>query len=163
MWITRVSIKQPVFATMVMLAIVVLGLFSYRLLPVEQMPDVAIPQVYITVEYPGASPEAIENDVVKPIENVVNSINGVKNIYATAREGLAFMSIDFRLDVDIAERIRLRLTREVVVGHPPAPVTASLGVARLDGTGTLESLQSDADAALYRAKQGGRNRVEIAA
>jgi len=63
----------------------------------------------------------------------------------------------------LAERIRLRLTREVVVGHPPAPVTASLGVARLDGTGTLESLQSDADAALYRAKQGGRNRVEIAA
>ena len=77
MLITRVSIKQPVFATMVMLAIVVLGLFSYRLLPVEQMPDVAIPQVYINVAYPGASPEAIENDVIKPIETVVNSINGV--------------------------------------------------------------------------------------
>ncbi len=103
MWITRVSIKQPVFATMVMLAIVVLGLFSYRLLPVEQMPDVAIPQVYISVSYPGASPEAIENDVIKPIENVVNSINGVKNIYATAREGMAFLQIDFRLDVNIAE------------------------------------------------------------
>ncbi|MBB6094140.1 multidrug efflux pump subunit AcrB [Povalibacter uvarum] len=103
MLITRVSINQPVFATMVMLAIVVLGVFSYRLLPVEQMPDVAIPQVYINVSYPGASPEAIENDVIKPIENVVNSINGVKNIYATAREGMAFFQIDFRLDVDIAE------------------------------------------------------------
>ncbi len=103
MLITRVSIKQPVFATMVMLAIVVLGLFSYRLLPVEQMPDVAIPQVYINVAYPGASPEAIENDVIKPIENVVNSINGVRNIYATAREGIAYFQIDFRLDVDIAE------------------------------------------------------------
>ncbi|HEY6641324.1 efflux RND transporter permease subunit [Povalibacter sp.] len=103
MWITRVSINQPVFATMVMLAIVVLGLFSYRLLPVEQMPDVAIPQVFITVAYPGSSPEAIENDVIKPIENVVNSINGVKNIYATAREGMAFMQVEFRLDVDIAE------------------------------------------------------------
>ncbi|HMN44908.1 MAG TPA: efflux RND transporter permease subunit [Povalibacter sp.] len=103
MWITRVSITQPVFATMVMLAIVVLGLFSYRLLPVEQMPDVSIPQVYITVSYPGASPEAIENDVIKPIENVVNSINGVKNIYATAREGMALLQVDFRLDIDIAE------------------------------------------------------------
>ncbi len=103
MWITRVSIKQPVFATMVMLAIVVLGLFSYRLLPVEQMPDVSIPQVYITVAYPGASPDAIENDVIKPLENVVNSISGVKNIYATAREGMAFLQIDFRLDIDIAE------------------------------------------------------------
>lgn len=102
MWITRTSINQPVFATMVMLAIVVLGVFSYRLLPVEQMPEVEVPQVFISVDYPGASPEAIENDVIKPIENVVNSVNGVKNIYATAREGNCFLSVEFRLDVDIA-------------------------------------------------------------
>lgn len=102
MWITRISINQPVFATMVMLALVVLGLFSYRLLPVEQMPEINAPQVFVSVSYPGASPEAIENDVIKPIENVVNSVNGVKNIFATAREGTAFMSIEFRLDVDIA-------------------------------------------------------------
>src|SRR3954468_5889378 len=103
MWITRVSINQPVFATMVMLAIVVLGVFSYRLLPVEQMPEINPPQVFVSVQYPGASPEALENDVIKPIENVVNSVNGVKNIFATGREGLAFMQIEFRLDVDIAE------------------------------------------------------------
>jgi hydrophobic/amphiphilic exporter-1 (mainly G- bacteria), HAE1 family len=100
MWITRTSINQPVFATMIMLALVVLGVFSYRLLPVEQMPDVTLPQAFITVEYPGASPEAMENDVIKPIENVVNGVNGVKNIFATAREGFAFLSIDLRLDVD---------------------------------------------------------------
>ena len=76
---------------MVMLALVVLGLFSYRLLPVEQMPEVNAPQVFITVSYPGASPEAMETDVLKPIENVINSVNGVKNIFATAREGTAFM------------------------------------------------------------------------
>src|SRR6187455_2538066 len=94
MWITRTSINQPVFATMVMLALVVLGVFSYRLLPVEQMPEINAPQVFVNVNYPGASP--------KPIENVVNSVNGVKNIFATAREGAAFMNIEFRLDVDIA-------------------------------------------------------------
>jgi multidrug efflux pump subunit AcrB len=102
MWITRTSINQPVFATMIMLALVVLGVFSYRLLPVEQMPEVNPPQVFITVQYPGASPEALENDVIKPIENVVNSVNGVKNIFGTGREGFAFMSVEFRLDVDIA-------------------------------------------------------------
>ncbi len=101
MWITRTSINQPVFATMVMLALVVLGIFSYRLLPVEQMPEIAIPQAYVTVSYPGASPEAIENNVIKPLENVVNSVDGVKNIYATAREGNAFLMIDFRTDIDI--------------------------------------------------------------
>jgi len=101
MWITRTSIKQPVFATMVMFALVVLGVFSYRLLPVEQMPEVNPPQVFITIEYPGASPEAMESDVIKPIEEVVNSVNGVKYIYSTAREGLAMVDIEFRLDVDV--------------------------------------------------------------
>src|SRR5687768_16745863 len=123
MWITRTSINQPVFATMVMLAIVVLGVFSYRLLPVEQMPEIEVPQVFISVNYPGASPEAIEDDVIKPIENVVNSVDGVKNIYATAREGIAFMSVEFRMEVDIATaaqevrdkvaQIRASMPREV--------------------------------------------------
>ena len=60
MWITRTSINQPVFATMVILALCVLGAFSYRLLPVEQMPEVNPPMVWATVQYPGASPEAID-------------------------------------------------------------------------------------------------------
>jgi HAE1 family hydrophobic/amphiphilic exporter-1 len=102
MWITRTSVNQPVFATMVMFALVVLGLFSYRLLPVEQMPEVNAPQVFIYVPYPGASPEAIESDVIKPIENVINSVEGVKDIYATAREGSANIEVHFELDVDIA-------------------------------------------------------------
>ncbi|GFE78886.1 nodulation protein NolG [Steroidobacter agaridevorans] len=100
MWITKTSINQPVFATMVMLALVVLGGYSYRLLPVEQMPEINVPQAYITVAYPGASPEAIENDVIKPLESVINSVEGVKNIYGTAREGNAFLMIDFRMEVD---------------------------------------------------------------
>ena len=124
MWITRTSINQPVFATMVMLALVVLGLFSYRLLPVEEMPEISMPEAYITVEYPGASPEAIEDDVIKPIENVVNSVDGVRNIYATAREGRAFFSIDFRLETDViaatqevrdkVAQIRATLPRDVL-------------------------------------------------
>ena len=120
MWITRISIDQPVFATMIMLGIVVLGVFCYRLMPVEQMPEIDAPQVYITVGYPGASPEAIENDVVKPIENVINSVNGVKNIYATAREGIALMSAEFRLDVDItatAQEVRDKVA-QIQAGMP---------------------------------------------
>jgi len=102
MWITQTSIRQPVFATMVMLAIVTLGLFAYQRLPVEQMPDVANPYVSVSVRWPGAAPEALENDVVKPIENVINTVDGIKRIYATSREGIAFVSAEFRLDTDIA-------------------------------------------------------------
>ena len=58
MWITRTSIRQPVFATMVMVGITVLGIFSYDRLKVEQMPDVSLPFVLVMTNYPGAAPEA---------------------------------------------------------------------------------------------------------
>ncbi len=123
MWITRTSINQPVFATMVMAALVVLGVVSYRLLPVEQMPEINMPIVFISVPYPGASPEAIESDVIKPIENVINSVDGVKNLFAAAREGIGLLEVEFRLDTDIAvaaqevrdkiAQIRSALPREI--------------------------------------------------
>ena len=59
MWITRVSINNPVFATMVMVALCVLGIFSYSKLGVEQMPDISFPGAWMEVRYPGASPEAV--------------------------------------------------------------------------------------------------------
>ena len=59
MWFTRVSINNPVFATMVMAALCVPGLFSYSQLRVERLPDITPPIVFVSVAYPGASPEAV--------------------------------------------------------------------------------------------------------
>jgi len=102
MWITKTSINQPVFASMVMVALLVLGIFSYNRLPVEQMPDVTNPVVFVSINYPGASPEQVENDLIKPIENVLNTVNGVKKIFATTREGVGFLQAEFRLSTDMA-------------------------------------------------------------
>ncbi len=102
MWITKTSINQPVFATMVMVALLVLGIFSYNRLPVEQMPEVSNPRVFVSIAYPGASPEQVENDLIKPIENVLNTVNGVKKIFATTREGIGFLQAEFRLSTDMA-------------------------------------------------------------
>ena len=77
MWFTRVSLKNPVFATMVMLALVVLGLYSLQRLQVDQFPNIDFPIVVVTTEYPGASPEIVESDVSKKIEEGVNSIAGI--------------------------------------------------------------------------------------
>ncbi|MBL8332001.1 MAG: efflux RND transporter permease subunit, partial [Rubrivivax sp.] len=60
MWITRVSVANPVFSTMVMVGLCVLGLFSFNRLGVEQMPDISFPGAWVEVQYPGASPEAVE-------------------------------------------------------------------------------------------------------
>jgi len=108
MWMTRVAINHPVFATMVMVALSVLGLFSYARLGVEPMPDVAPPAVQIAVMYPGASPEQVENDIAKPIENAVNTVAGVKRILSRSDEGRSLTWVEFRLEVDST-----RATQEV--------------------------------------------------
>src|SRR3954469_24472938 len=100
MWMTRVAISHPVFATMVMVALSVLGIFSYQRLRVEAMPDVRPPFVAIKVDYPGASPEQFENDVAKPIENAVNTVAGVKRLLSASYEGFGWTWIEFRLNVD---------------------------------------------------------------
>ena len=106
MWITRVSIQNPVFAVMVMVALCVLGLFSYGRLGVEQMPDISFPGAWMEVHYPGASPEAVEREVMKPIEEAVNSIAGVKRISSRSQEGKGDMSIEFALDADMGRAMQ---------------------------------------------------------
>ncbi len=101
MWITRVSINHPVFATMVMVALCVLGLFSYNKLGVEQMPDISFPGAYFEVQYPGASPEAVEREVIRPVEEAVNSVAGVKRIMSRSQEGQGMMNIEFGLDTNM--------------------------------------------------------------
>ena len=106
MWITRTSIANPVFATMVMIGITVLGLFSYARLNVEQMPDVSLPYVMIVTPYPGAAPEAVENDVTKPVEYAVNQVPGVKEIMSNSLEGQSQVFVQFRLSTDIAQAVQ---------------------------------------------------------
>jgi hydrophobe/amphiphile efflux-1 (HAE1) family protein len=106
MWMTRVSIANPVFATMVMVALCVLGLFSYARLGVEQMPDVAPPVAFVDVAYPGASPEAVERELTKGIEEALNSIAGVKRITSRSFEGRSQTSVEFTLNADMARAMQ---------------------------------------------------------
>ena len=99
MILTRVSIKQPVFATMMMVALAVLGLVSYRQLNVDQFPDVEFPIVTVTTVYPGASPEAVERDVTRRIEEAVNTVEGIRTVESTSQEGLSNIVIMFHVEV----------------------------------------------------------------
>lgn len=100
MWFTRVSLQNPVFATMVMLAIVVLGLFSYQRLRVDQFPNIDFPVVVVTAEYPGASPEIVESEVTRKIEEGVNAIAGINALSSRSYEGQAVIIIEFQLQID---------------------------------------------------------------
>ena len=100
MWFTRVSLQNPVFATMVMLALVVLGLFSFQRLKVDQFPNIDFPVVVITTEYPGASPEIVESEVSKKIEEGVNSIAGISALTSRSYENQSVVIMEFQLQID---------------------------------------------------------------
>jgi HAE1 family hydrophobic/amphiphilic exporter-1 len=102
MWFTRISISNPVFATMMMAAFLVLGLFSYPRLSVDQFPEVNFPVVVVQTEYPGASPESVETDLSRKIEEAVNTISGIKTLYSRSYEGLSIVVVEFDLSVDPA-------------------------------------------------------------
>jgi len=112
MWMTKVSINNPVFATMVMAALMVLGLFSYKRLAVDQLPDVSMPIAVISTPYPGASAEAVEQDVVRPIEQAVNTINGVKTIRSSSQIGFGWVVVEFQLNID--PRVAIQDVRDKV-------------------------------------------------
>jgi len=100
-WLADVSIKRPVFATMVILGLVVLGIVSYPRLGVDLFPKIEFPVVNITTTLRGASPEVVDVDITDKIEAAVNTINGVKSIVSQSTEGLSVVSVEFVLERNI--------------------------------------------------------------
>ena len=133
MWITKTSIQNPVFATMVMVALMVLGLFSYKGLGLEAMPNVEIPVAIVEVQYPGASPEAVENDITRPIEEIVNTVSGVKTLRANSWEGRSGVYIDFELTTNMDKAMQ-DIRDKVALVRPRFPKEAKDPfIARVEG------------------------------
>ena len=100
MKISDISIRRPVFATMMIGALLVMGIFSYTSLPVDMFPEVDFPFVVVQTVYPGASAESVETEVTKNIEDVINEISGIKQIMSQSREGYSMIFVEFQLSVD---------------------------------------------------------------
>jgi len=95
--LSGVAIRRPVFTSMMMLALIVLGLFSLRRLPIDQFPDVDIPVVVVQTVYPGASPETVEREVTRRLEEAFNPVEGVDRITSTSLEGVSQIVVEFDL------------------------------------------------------------------
>jgi HAE1 family hydrophobic/amphiphilic exporter-1 len=99
MFLSNLSIKYPVFATMMMAALAVLGIASYTQLKVDMFPKVEIPVVTVTTIYPGAGPETVEREVTKKIEEEINTVEGVNHIESISQEGVSSIVVQFELEV----------------------------------------------------------------
>ena len=133
MFLSDLSIKRPVFATVLMLALVTLGVFSYRRLAIDMFPDIEIPVLSIVTRYPGASPETVEREVTKRIEQAVNPISGVKHVMSTSREGLSTVVVEFQLEVKINDaaqdaRSKISATRNDLPQAIEEPIIQKLDI-----------------------------------
>jgi len=101
MFLSDLSIKRPVLTTCVMAALVVLGLFSMKGLGIDQYPKTDFPIVTVSVPYPGASPDAVEQDVVKKVEEALNPLEKVREISSTSQDSLGIVVVEFQLERDV--------------------------------------------------------------
>ncbi|HET7231391.1 MAG TPA: efflux RND transporter permease subunit, partial [Longimicrobium sp.] len=123
MFLSDVSIRRPVFATMMMVALVVLGVVSYKRLAIDEYPDVTYPVVIAQTQWSGASAESMERDVSRPIEEALNTVQGVKELSSTNLEGISIVRLTLNLGVNVADaqqdvqskvaRIRRALPRDI--------------------------------------------------
>src|SRR5882762_9398830 len=93
--IADLCIKRPVFATMLTLFLVVLGWFSFQSIGIDQFPNVELPIITVTTTLRGASPEEMETSVTKPLEEIINTIEGVDELSSVTREGVSRITVQF--------------------------------------------------------------------
>jgi HAE1 family hydrophobic/amphiphilic exporter-1 len=120
MYLSNQAIKYPVFTTMVILALGVLGLVSLSFLGVELFPDVFPPVVVVTTQYSGASPEEIQKLVTQPIEDAVSSLKGLKQVRSVSSVGLSRVVIEFTLQTPLVEA-PLRVSEALSAIRPQLP------------------------------------------
>ncbi len=166
MSLVDICVRRPVFATMLVVALVVLGLASYKDLGLDIFPKVDIPTVTVTTRLPGASPEEVESQITKRIEEVVNTISGIDELRSTTIEGQSQIFVSFILDRDIEaaaqdvrEKVATILAQLPEGTEPPviekfdfdsAPVLALV----VSGRRSARELTEIADKRIKRALEG---------
>jgi HAE1 family hydrophobic/amphiphilic exporter-1 len=99
--LAAICIRRPIFASMIVLALVVIGTVSYIRLGVDRFPSVDLPTVSVRTSLPGASPEEIETEISQRIEEVVNTIEGIDELRSVSSPGSSFVIVTFQLDRNI--------------------------------------------------------------
>jgi HAE1 family hydrophobic/amphiphilic exporter-1 len=113
-WLANVSVRRPIFATVLILVVLVFGIVGYAQLGVDRFPKVDFPTVSVITELPGAAPKEVETEVSAKIEEAVNTISGIDELRSTSSEGVSQVFVTFVLEKDIevaAQEVRDRVSR----------------------------------------------------
>jgi HAE1 family hydrophobic/amphiphilic exporter-1 len=146
-WLASISVKRPVFATVLILALTVVGAFAFLRLGLDQFPKVDFPTIVVTTTLPGAAPEEVETEISDKIEEAVNTVSGIDELRSTSSEGVSTVIVSFLLekDADIAaQEVRDRVNRVI----PLLPKTVDQP--------TVEKFDPDAAPVLTLAVSAGK-------
>src|SRR6186713_3261809 len=99
-WLASISVKRPVFATVIILSLTVIGAFSFGRLGLDRFPKVDFPTVVVTTRLPGAAPEEVETEITDKIEEAGNTISSIDELRSTSSEGVSLVMVAFLLDKD---------------------------------------------------------------
>jgi len=146
------TIRRPVFTVVCFLVLAIFGAWSWTRMPLRENPDVEFPIVSVNVVYPGAEPEVVESEIIDPLEEEINTAEGIKTLTSTAREQVGSITVEFELwrDVDIAAqevRDRVNRARRALPDGVEAPI--------------VRKLDPDAQAIMWLALTGGESWDEV--
>src|SRR5918997_513513 len=133
--LAEICVRRPVFATMIILSLTVVGIFSFFSLGVDLFPKIDFPTITVTVVNPGAGPQEVETEITDKVESAVNTISGIDELRSTSVEGVSQVFVTFVLDKDAdvaAQEIRDKVNLIV----PDLPETAE--------EPTIQKLDTDA-------------------
>src|SRR5438128_577839 len=150
--LAEICVRRPVFATMLILSITVVGIFSFRSLGVDLFPKIDLPTITATVINPGASPEEIETEITDKVEGAVNTISGIDELRSTSLEGVSQVFITFVLEknADVAAQ-EVRNKIDLIVND--LPETAEVPI--------VQKLDTDATPVLRIAVSAPRSLREV--
>ena len=100
-WLARVCVERPVFALMLILAVVVAGVTSYQQLGIDRFPNIDLPMVRVQTIYPGAASAEVESEVTQPLEDAVATVAGLDELRSVSNDGVSMLFLTFRLDQNI--------------------------------------------------------------
>ena len=148
MRLTELAIKRPAFITMVFVALAVLGLYSYNQMGVDLLPKMDWPIVSVVTVYPGAGPKEVENDVTKPLEDALSTLNNIDNIRSYSLENVSVVTVQFTFSTDVnaatndvqrnVDMIRSKLPREIEAPRIEKADLNSFPILRISVRGSMD-------------------------
>jgi len=150
--LAEICVRRPVFATMLIMTLMVLGVFSYNRLVVERFPRVEFPTITVTTRLPGAAPQEVETEITDKIEEAVNTISGIDELRSNSAEGVSLVFVTFELERDLdsaAQDVRDKINRIL----PELPRTIDQP--------TIEKLDPDASPIMTISVASNRNIREM--